>query len=113
MALAATTKLDRQPSSTTRPVDGSFTFTVTVVDRDATAPTSRTLKLVLSDENDLVFDDNTKVFSQNEDVGKDPVPVTFKARIKGAADDTSSFSVALAAKNSANLPFCLIRVTKS
>jgi hypothetical protein len=111
MALRATTKLVPQPSSTTRPVNASFTFDVTVVDRQATAPTSRTLELVLSEENDLVFGNNTKAFSQDVVVGEEEVPVTFVTRVKGPARDLAAFQVALSAETSAHLPVCRIRVS--
>lgn len=109
MALRATTPLVPSPRSTTRPVNASFTFRVTVVDRQASAPSQRALELVLASSNDLTFG-SAKTVSQVEMVGSDPVQVTFSGkRIKGSGADLDGFRVTLR-EGTKNLPFCVIGI---
>ena len=109
MALRATTPLVPSPRSTRRPVNASFTFRVTVVDRQASSPTPRTLELVLASSNDLTFE-GVKAISQVEMVGSDPINVTFSGkRIQGSAADLDGFRVTLR-EGTKNLPFCMIGI---
>jgi len=111
MALRAVSELLKDPTSTTRPVDDTFTFDVDVVDRQARTPKPRTLQLVLSDENDLVFAGNSKTVEQVETVGDTPVHVTFpNKRIRGSGADLSGFRVSLREKDGEVLVFCLIGI---
>jgi hypothetical protein len=109
MALRATSPLLADPSSTTRPVDETFDFTVDVVDRRAGTAIERTLELFLAPDNDLVFVGGSKTVTKKVRVGSEPVTVTFpQKRITGSGDDLSSFRVSLREKDGSTLVFCLI-----
>ena len=111
MALRATSALVPDPSSTTRPVNRNFTFTVEVVDRRAARATKHTLELSLAASNDLMFSGGTKTVTQEETIGSVPVTVTFSSkRIAGGGDDLSSFRVTLREQGGSDLVFCLVGI---
>ena len=110
MALKAVSELDPTPAVTARPVNDTFDFEVDVVDRRADKPGVRTLELSLAPGNDLFFPGRQKTVEQDETVGKDPVHVTFSAKISGSGAGLSSFRVTLQEKDGPDLVFCLIRL---
>ena len=111
MALRATSPLTADHNATPRPVKDSFSFEVEVVDRRATAPTIRTLELVLAAGNDLSFVGGSKSVSQDVTVGAAPVSVSLAGkRITGLGDGLASFRVTLREQGGSDLVFCLIRI---
>jgi hypothetical protein len=111
MALAATSDLVPDPTSAARPLKSkSFTFTVDVMDDEATRPKKVTLELRLASSNDLVFTGGSKSVSQDETIGKVPVTVTFAIKISGAAANLGFFRVTLFDDADNALMACLVRL---
>jgi hypothetical protein len=108
--LRAVSPMEPDPRSTTRPVNETFDFVVTLVDRKAERKSQRTLELSLAAENDLFFPGGSKTVTQVESIGDTPVEVTLdRKKIIGPGKDLSSFRVTLREEGSdADLVFCMI-----
>lgn len=107
--LRAVSPLEPDPDSTSRPVNETFDFVVTLVDRKAERKSPRTLELSLAVDNDLFFPNGSKTVTQVESIGATPVVVTFRKKITGPGKDLSSFRVSLREEGSGDvLVFCMI-----
>jgi len=108
MALRATSQLVPTPSSTRRPVNASFSFAVTVVDRRAPKAKPRTLELALAASNDLSFADGQKTVTQEVSVGSEPVDVTFPSEGISGPGNLAAFEVTLRENGGSRIVSCMI-----
>jgi hypothetical protein len=107
--LRAVSPMEPIPRSTSRPVNETFDFVVTLVDRKAERKSPRTLELSLGADNDLFFPGNSKTVTQVESIGNTPVEVTLdRKKITGSGAALSSFRVTLREEGGDVLVFCLI-----